>query len=253
MIGGGLEGIARSAPVGEAPRGGFLAAFWLALCLADEGEVSGDKLLLGAEGDRPEDGAIGRRGGELELVAGSLARPTREDETAFARNKRLLELHRVAPEEELIAGDPGIDSPVGEAVAAVFVDVAAYADAEAGAAVVFESLWLLKAHRHREAAVRSAQGFRQGVDAAIARRNEAFRPAVAHLPVLHRIRPELATEKNAIRGAVPSVKPITGLLRRGLAFREEAKDGERRQPFEGEAAGKATDHGKGAKRREGGL
>jgi hypothetical protein len=39
-----------------------------------------------------------------------------------------------------------VDATVGEAVAAVFVDVAAYADAEAGAAVVFESLWLLKAH-----------------------------------------------------------------------------------------------------------
>ena len=146
MIGRRFEGIARSAPVGEAPRGGFLATFGLALRLADEGDVAGDKLLLGAEGDRPEDGAIGRRGGELELVAGSLARLAGEDETAFAGEVGFREDDGVAPEEELIAGDPSIDSPVGEAIAAILVDVAAYADAEAGAAVLPGSLGLLKAH-----------------------------------------------------------------------------------------------------------
>ncbi len=244
MVGGRLQGVARSPPVGEAPGGLLDSSLWRQLHLTGEGEVASDEGLLRGELHRAEPRAVGRGRDEFEVVAGAVARLPREDEAAFAPAEGPVELRRIPPEDELVAGDSRLDSIVGEAVAAVFVDVAADADAETGAAILGEALRLEETDGHREGTLRIAKGAGQGMDAALARADEAFGPAVADAPVLHRVGPAFAAEEDTVFGAVPAFETVgAGGLRDRFAAEREAEDGEGGEELEAEAAGEAADHG----------
>ena len=105
-------------------------------------------------------------------------------------------------QDELISLPACIEAFENEAVAAVFVQLAADADTEACTAVGMVGFKAGQSHRKREAAV-VGDLMSQRMHTSARTRVEAFGTALTHTPVFHWVCPKLTTEEDPIMGLCP--------------------------------------------------
>jgi len=174
--------------------------------------------------------------GENDLVATADAGEHQGDQLRIGAGRQLSGL---GAQHQITIRHAGVQPLLDKTIAAILVELAAHAEAEAAAVVLAAHLELRELHRHREALRRVRELMRQGVNTPVAAEAAAFGAAVGNPPILHRIGPEIAAEKDPVMGPAPSVggRSRAGALRRG-----GGTDGGGEQ-FQGGTAGKKVIHG----------
>ena len=142
---------------------------------------------------------------EFHLITGSRTFEFKDDHTAI---KRSGEFGLLLADEQFLANETSIDSAARKDITLHFVDVALHPEAKAGATIFPGGAAVPDFDRHGKTFARLRDLVRERVNTSIGRIGHALGPAILDGPVLHRIGPKIAPEKNAVVGFVPAIEAL---------------------------------------------